>query len=72
MSVDDCLKDYGELAEKIFGKPRWFSYRLSPFFWFCAKYSGTRLKDAVIQLVEDHLCDGEGQCFAMNKEMCKT
>jgi len=72
MSVDECLNSYSDMAEKVFGKPRWASWRFSPLFWPRAKYSGTRLKDVVKQVVEDHLCEGEGHCFAMNKEMCRT
>lgn len=72
MSVDESLKGYADLAEKVFGNPRWFSYRFSPFFWFCAKYSGNRLRDVVKEVVEEHLCEGEGYAFAMNKDMCRT
>jgi hypothetical protein len=72
MSVDECLADYSELARKVFGKPRWASYRFSPFFWFCSKYSGDRLRDVVKEVVDRHLCEGEGYMFAMNKEMCRT
>jgi hypothetical protein len=72
MSVDECLKDYADFAQKVFGRPRWASYRFSPLFWFCAKYSGDRLRDVVKQVVEDHICEGEGYMFAMNKEMCRT
>ncbi|KAH7413353.1 acyl transferase/acyl hydrolase/lysophospholipase [Cadophora sp. MPI-SDFR-AT-0126] len=72
MSVDECLKDYADLAKKVFGKPRWASYRFSPFFWFCAKYSGDRMSDVVKKVVDEHLCQGEGYAFAMNKDMCRT
>jgi hypothetical protein len=72
MSVDDCLAGYTKMAGKVFGKPRLASYRFSPLFWFCAKYSGSRLREVVKDVVEEHLCEGEGYMLAMNKEMCRT
>jgi hypothetical protein len=72
MSVDDCLTGYTKMAGKVFGKPRLASYRFSPLFWFCAKYSGSRLREVVKDVVEEHLCEGEGYMLAMNKEMCRT
>jgi hypothetical protein len=60
MSVDECISGYAEIASRVFGKPRLASYRLSPFFWFCAKYSGNRLRDVVKDVVDEHLCEGEG------------
>jgi len=72
MSVDECITSYANLAEGVFGKPRLASYRFSPFFWFCAKYSGDRLRNVVKEVVLDHLCEGESYAFAMNKDMCRT
>lgn len=72
MNVDECLRDFPEMARRVFGKPRFASYRLSPLFWFCAKYSGNRLRDVVKEVVDEHLCEGEGYMLAMNKEMCRT
>lgn len=72
MNVDECLNEYTELAKEVFGKHRWASYRFSPFFWLCAKYSGKRLEAVVNKVVRDHLREGEGDCFAMNPYMCRT
>jgi hypothetical protein len=72
MSVDECLESYAGLARRVFGRPRFASYRFSPLFWCCAKYSGDRLRDVVKEVVEAHLCESEGYIFAMNKEMCRT
>ncbi len=72
MSVDECLRDYANLVENVFGKPRWASYRCSPLPWFCAKYNKDRLKKVVKEMVDEHLCEGEGHQFAMNKNMCRT
>lgn len=72
MSVDECLSGYAEMARRVFGKPRFASYRFSPLFWFCAKYSGNRLREVVKDVVDEHLCEGEGYMLAMNKEMCRT
>jgi hypothetical protein len=72
MSVDECLEEYASLAEKVFGHSRWASYRFTPFFWPCAKYSKETLEQVVKNVVEDNLRDGEGDCFAMNPIMCRT
>lgn len=72
MSVEECLNGYADMASRVFGKPRIASYRFSPLFWFCAKYSGNRLRDVVKDVVDEHLCNQEGYMLAMNKEMCRT
>ncbi|KAH6678180.1 acyl transferase/acyl hydrolase/lysophospholipase [Halenospora varia] len=72
MSVEECIEGYAEMASKVFGKPRLASYRLSPLFWPCAKYSGDRLREVVKDVVDENLCEDEGYMLASNKEMCRT
>ena len=72
MSVDDCLEEYADLAKQVFGKSRWASYRFTPFFWPCAKYSKGTLEKVVDKVVQDNLRKQEGDCFAMNPNMCRT
>lgn len=72
MSVDECLEEYSSFAEEIFGHPRLASYRFSPLFWPCAKYSGKNLQNVVERVVQSRLHEHENHCFAMNPQMCRT
>ena len=75
MSVDDCIKEYTDLAGVVFGNPRTFSIR-GPALWPREKYNHQRLKNAIIQVVEKHdLSDinaPEGQRLASDEDKCKT
>jgi hypothetical protein len=72
MNVDDCIEEYINFSEKIFGHPRIFSLR-GPIWWPRPKYDHKRLEEAVQDVVFRRLRPkGQNTSLASNDQMCRT
>ena len=76
MSIDDCIRDYETFGAKVFGRSRWFSIRLSPFFWIRGKYNEKHLEDAVRSVVQKRVAKVAafpgGKNFASDENRCRV
>lgn len=73
MTVDDCIKEFETLGDKIFGESRWFSVR-GPFPALRDKYNGEKLAKVVRDVVRKYTPgskDIQGP-FASDPRMCRT
>ena len=50
MTVQECIKQYKELSQQIFGKPHWLGKRTMGFG--TTKYSGTRLRKFIVNVMK--------------------
>ena len=73
MTVDDCIKEYETLGDRIFGRGRWFSVR-GPLPATRDKYSEDRFKDVIDDVVERRLPGPRvlKEAFASPRHMCRT
>jgi hypothetical protein len=75
MGIDEAIAEYENLADEIFGHPRWFSYR-GPLPAFRNKYSGKKMHDVVQAVVTRRLSDQQldvgGDSFESPARLCKT
>jgi hypothetical protein len=75
MDVDECIAEYNELAEKVFGKQKgWFSF--IPFTWkgkVASKFSSETLRQSIIDVLEKKGLD-ENTMFREGEQDrgCKT
>jgi hypothetical protein len=53
MTIDDCILEYANMGQRIFGNPRRFSMR-GPFPWNREKYDHKKLKAAVKDVIRRH------------------
>ena len=76
MNIDDCIRDYETFGAKVFGRSRWFSLRMSPFFWIREKYNEKNLEDAVKNVVRKRVpkvADFPGGTnFAFDENRCRV
>jgi hypothetical protein len=73
MTVDDCIKEYETLGDKIFGESRWFSIR-GPMPALREKYNGEKFAEVVRSVVKRRLPGSEDlqEPFASDSLMCRT
>ena len=75
MNIDDCIKDYETLGEKVFGHSRWFHLR-SPLFWIRDKYDHRVLEDVVREVVRKRVPKVAtfpgGTNFAFDEKRCRS
>jgi len=74
MPVDECLDEYQTMADKAFGKPRFFSMR-GPIYWpKRPKYDSRVLDQAILDLVERRQALVRRWCkdFHSPPDMCRT
>lgn len=75
MSVDDCISEYEQLGERIFGHPRWFHVR-SPLFWPRDKYNHKALETIIRDLVQQKIPEDEdypgGRNLAFDENRCRV
>jgi hypothetical protein len=50
MSIDDCIDEYAQMGDRIFGKPRLFSMR-GPIPWAQEKYDYRKLEAAIKDVI---------------------
>ena len=76
MNIDDCISDYETLGAKVFGRSRWFSIRMSPFFWIRDKYDHKILQDVVRDVVRKRVPKVAefpgGRNFAFDENRCRV
>ncbi|KAF7865472.1 hypothetical protein EAF04_006447 [Stromatinia cepivora] len=74
MSIDDCIQEYENLGEKIFGQPRKLSMR-GPIPWNREKYDHRKLEEVIKDVVKrrawkkDQITDS---VYPSNPERCRT
>ncbi|KAF7948672.1 hypothetical protein EAE96_007867 [Botrytis aclada] len=74
MNSDDCIQEYENLGEKIFGQPRKLSMR-GPIPWNREKYDHRKLEESIKDVVkrrdwkEDQIADS---MYPSNKDRCRT
>jgi hypothetical protein len=75
MTVDDAIREFTSLCEKVFGNPRHFHYH-GPLFWPRHKYDYKVLEAAFTEVVERHARRGSDRVgnakFNSPIRMCKT
>jgi hypothetical protein len=74
MTVDDCIKEYETLGDKIFGESRWFSIR-GPLPALREKYNCDKFKKVVQEVVKRRKANSAGvqeEPFASDPLMCST
>lgn len=75
MSIDDCIHDYEQFGDRVFGHARWFHVR-SPLFWIRPKYNHKTLEKVVKEVVETrvpHVASFPGgRNFAFDENRCRT
>lgn len=76
MNIDDCISDYETFGARVFGRSRWFSIRMSPFFWIRDKYNHRILEEAVKDVVRKRgpkiAGFPGGQNFAFDENRCRV
>ena len=76
MNIDDCIRDYETFGAKVFGQSRWFSIRLSPFFWVRDKYNPNVLENVIKEVVRERVPKVAGfpggQNFAFDENRCRV
>ncbi|KAF7853605.1 uncharacterized protein EAF02_011910 [Botrytis sinoallii] len=74
MNSDDCIQEYENLGEKIFGQPRKLSMR-GPIPWNREKYDHRKLEESIKDVLkrrdwkEDQIADS---IYPSNKDRCRT
>lgn len=74
MSIDDCIQEYENLGEQIFGHPRKFSMR-GPIPWNQEKYDHRKLERVIKDVIkrrhwkEDQVADS---AYPSNPQRCRT
>ncbi|CAD6444280.1 5eb779df-f889-406e-96ec-73632c2f676e [Sclerotinia trifoliorum] len=74
MNIDDCIREYQDFGEKIFGQPRKLSMR-GPIPWNREKYDHRKLEEVIKDVVkrrdwkQDQFTDS---VFYSNPERCRT
>ena len=75
MNIHDCITDYEELGERVFGHSRWFHLR-SPLFWPRDKYNHKTLQSVIRGVVEKRVprvaTFPGGTNFAYDENRCRT
>lgn len=75
MNVDDCIRDYEQFGEKVFGHPRLFHLR-SPLFWVRDKYDHKILEKVIKEVIENRVPHVPnfpgGRNFAFDENRCRT
>lgn len=76
MNIDDCLRDYESFGAQVLGRSRWFSIRMSPFFWIRDKYDHRALEGVVKNVVRGRVPkvagSPGGQNFAFDENRCRV
>lgn len=81
MNIDDCIAEYAELGERIFGRRRLFMQRRlfslrGPIPWNRAKYDEEELEKVVQEVVDKRLHISRdraaGQMFPSHDSRCRT
>ena len=76
MNIDDCINDYETLGARVFGRSRWFSVRMCPFFWFRDKYDHKVLEKVIQDVVRERAPKEAGflggQNFAFDENRCRV
>jgi hypothetical protein len=76
MTVDDCIKEYENLAGSVFGNARVFHQTFLPTMWLQRpKYDAANLENVIkgVTSRRGEICpDHDGSPFKTGRDMCRT
>ena len=76
MTVDDCIKEYEDLAGSVFGNARIFHQTFLPTVWLKRpKYDAATLETVITGVLRrrGEICpDLDGSLFKTGRDMCRT